>query len=125
KIDLRKDIRVRIGAPEQIAIFLQDERRIELCGSSNHELRSRSHGVQQRTRSHRRERLSRAAVRTKHIVSGNTSTAKAAIDCLYLNRLLAQRRRRHFVADPALHQLFEMISEHVSQLACGAKTILG
>src|SRR5829696_352202 len=108
---------MRIGAPEQIAVFLQDERRVQLRGSSDHQFRSRSHSVQQRTRPHCRQRLSRATVSTKHIVSSNASTAKTAIDCLYLDRLIAKRRRGHSVADPSRDQLLEMVRELVSQLA--------
>src|SRR5215211_652767 len=116
---------MRIGTSEQIAVFLKDERRIKLGGSSDHKLRRRSHMVQQRTRADCRQRLSRSAVSTKHIVSSNAPTAKTAIHCLYLDRLIAERRRGHSVAYPSRDQLLEMICKLVSQLARGSVTILG
>src|ERR671913_236400 len=98
---------MRIGAPQQIAIFLKDERCVEFGGSSDDEFRSRSHSVQQCTRANCRQRLPCATVSTKHIVSSNASAAKTAIDCLYLNRLIAECGRRHSVTDPPRHQLLE------------------
>src|SRR5215213_1362954 len=117
---------MRIRASEQVAVFLKNERRIELGGSGHNELRSRSHSIQQRrARADTSERLSRAAVRTKHIVSSNATTAKAAVDCLHLHRLHARYRRGHSITDSSRQQLFEMNRELVSQLARSPETIFG
>ena len=62
------------------------------------------------------ERLSRAAVRTEHVVGSNPTTAKTAVDSLYLN-LDARYRRGHSVADSSRHQFLEVNRELVSQLA--------
>src|SRR5919205_2782429 len=117
---------MRIGASEQVAFFLENERRVELGGSGNDELRRWSYSVQQRrARSNTSERLSRAAVRAKHIVCSNATTAKAAVDCLHLHRLDTRDRRGHSITDSSRQQLFEMIRELVSQLARGPVTIFG
>src|SRR5205085_1675688 len=97
---------MRIGPAQKITVFLKNERRIELCGSGNDQLRSRSDGMrQQRTRSNCRKWLTRAAMCAVNIVSSNTSTTKTAIDRLHLDRLTAQCLRRHSIAHSARDQL--------------------
>src|SRR5689334_13017944 len=116
---------MRIGASEQVTVFLKNERRVELRGSGDHELRCWSLRMQQgRTRSHTGERLSCAAVSTEDIVGRNTSAAEAAVDRLHLHRLNAcYRMCRHSIAHTSMYQLLEMIRELVSQLACCPVTI--
>src|SRR6185369_3360061 len=115
---------MRIGASEQVAVFLENERRVELGGSGNDELRRRSHSMQQRrARADTSQRLSRTAVCTKHVVGCNATTAKAAVDRLHLHRLDACYRRGHSITDSSRQQLLEMNRELISQLARGPETI--
>src|ERR1044072_1471754 len=117
---------MRNGASEQVAVFLKNERRVELGGSGNDELRSRPYSVQQRrARSDTGERWSPAAVCTKHIIRSDATTAEAAVDCLHLHRLDACYRRGHSITDASGQQLLEMNRELVSELARGPETILG
>src|SRR6185369_6160455 len=112
---------MRIGASQQVAIFLENERRVKLGGSGHYELRRRSHSVEQRARTHCRERLTRAAVRAENIVCRNATAAETAIDRLHLDRLAAQHRRGHTVTHASRHQLLEMYCELVAQFARGAE----
>src|SRR5215213_9723950 len=116
---------MRIGTSEQVAVFLENERRVELRGSSDDELRSWSHRMQQRARSETCERLSRATVRTEDIIGSNAATAETAVDRLHLHCLTTEHRRRHSVAHSSRHQLLEMNRELISQFARRSETIFG
>src|SRR4026208_2624791 len=98
---------MRIGTSQQVAIFLENERRVELSSSRHHEFCSRSYSMQQRARTYCRQRLARAPVRAENILSRNAATAETAIDCLYLDRLTAVHGRRHAVTHASGHQLLE------------------
>src|SRR6185295_10598664 len=105
---------MRIGAPEQVTVFLKNERRVEFSGSSDDELRCWSHRMQQRrARSNTCKRLSRAAVCTEDVVGRNASTAETAVDRLHLHRLNACYRRRHSITHSSIYQLLEMTRELV------------
>ena len=78
-----------ICATKQVAVFLENERRVEFSGSGNDEFCGRSDSVQHRARSDASERLSRATVSTKDIVGSNTTTAETTVDRLHLDRLTA------------------------------------
>src|ERR1041384_7027530 len=109
---------MRIGASEQVTVFLKNERRVEFSGSGDHELRGWSHRVQQRrARSNTSEWLSCAAMSTEDVVGRNTSTAETAVDSCHLHRLNARHGRRHSITHSTRHQLLEMNRELVSQLA--------
>src|SRR6185369_6155057 len=115
---------MRIGASEQVAVFLKDERRVKLSGSGNDELRRRSYSLQQRRAcSDTSERLSRAAVRTKYVIGSNATTAKAAVDSLHLHRLDPCYRRGHSITDSSRQQLLEMNRELVSHFTRSPETI--
>src|SRR6185369_14708879 len=108
---------MRIGASEQVAVFLKNERCIKLSRSSHHELRCRSHSMQQRrARADTGERLSRTAVCTEDVVGRNTSTAETAVDRLYLHCLNTRDRRRHSITHSSRYQLLEVMRECVPQL---------
>src|SRR6185503_18360907 len=111
---------MRVGASKQVAVFLQDERRVEFGGSSNDQLCSRSCSVQRGARSHGCERLSRTAMRAENIIGCDTATAKTAIDSCDLNSLAAEHWGRHSETDESFHQPVEMIGELVAQIARGA-----
>src|SRR6185369_12196074 len=116
---------MRIGAPEQVAFFVENERRIELRGSSNDQLRSRPRRVRkQRTGADASERLPRTAVCAKYVVSGNTATAESTVDRLHLHRLAADGGSGHSITDPSRYQVLEVMRELVSQLARGSETIV-
>src|SRR6476659_804719 len=113
-----------ICASEKIAIFLQDERSIEFGGAGDDEFRGRSSRVQQRARgANSSKRLARATMRAENIVGGNASATETAVDRLHLRGLATNNCGRQPVTDPPRHQLLEMISEFVSQLARRAKAI--
>ena len=88
---------MRIGATQQVAIFLENERRVEFSGSGDNEFRRRSDGVQHRTRTDAGKRLSRATVSTEYVVGSYAATTETTVDRLHLHRLVAQYRRRHSV----------------------------
>src|ERR1043165_156284 len=115
---------MRIGATQQVAIFLENERGVEFSGSGHDEFRCRSDGVQHRTRADPGQRLSRAAVSAEYVVGSNATTAETTVDRLHLDRLVAEGRRRHSVTDSSGQQLLEMIRKLVAQLARRAITIL-
>src|ERR1044071_2412033 len=115
---------MRIGATQQVAIFLEHERGVEFCGSGDNEFRRRSDCMQHRTRANAGERLSRAAVCAEYVVGRDATTTETAVDRLHLDRLVAQDRRRHSVTHSSGQQLLEMIRELVAQLARRAITIL-
>src|SRR5688500_13576073 len=99
---------------KQVAIFLENERRVELRGPRNDELRRRSRGVQRRTGADRGKRLTSTAVCTEHIVCGDAPAAKTAIDSRDLDRFAAEQWRRDAEANLSLHQAVEMICEIVT-----------
>src|ERR1041384_4968677 len=115
---------MRIGATQQVAIFLENERGIELSRSGNDEFRCRSDGVQHRAGTDARDGWSPAAVSAEYVVGSNATTAETTVDRLHLDRLVAQCRRRHSVTHSPGQQLLEMIREFVAQLARRAITIL-
>src|ERR1700752_2509232 len=99
---------MRIGTTQQVAIFLKDERSIELSGAGDNQFCCRSDGVQHCTRADTGERLSRTAVSTKDVVGCNATTAKTTVDRLHLDRLVAQCRGGQSVTNFSVNQVVEV-----------------
>src|SRR5690242_2133031 len=77
QIDFGKNVRVWIGASEQVTLFLQYERSIEFGGASDNEFRGGPRRMRQRTRcADSRQRLTCTAMRAEDIVSGNASATE-------------------------------------------------
>src|SRR5215813_4832918 len=106
---------MRVCASKQIALFLEDERRVEFGGSGDDQLCRGSRSVQHRALADRDQRLSRTAVRAKNVVGCDATATKTAVDSGDLNSFAAEHRRGHAVTDLAVHQLLEMHRERVSQ----------
>src|ERR1044071_8437330 len=103
---------MRIGASEQVTVFLKNERRVEFRGSGNHELRCWPHRMLQRcARSNTSGRWPRATMCTEDIVSRDTSTAKTAVNRCHLHRLNTRNLCRHSITHSSRHQLLEMNRE--------------
>src|ERR1700754_4572266 len=112
-----------ICASQQIALLLQDERRVEFGRSGHDEFRCGPHRVQHRALTCGDEWLTRATVRAENVVSSDASTAETAVDRLHLRGLAADVRRGYAVTDAPRHQVFQMPYEFVPQFACSAETI--
>ena len=117
---------MRIGAADQIALLLQNERCVELSRSSDDQFRRRPRCCKVALAPTAGEWLAGATVGAEHIVGGDSSTTKPAVDRLHLHSLAAEYRRGHSVTHASGHQVLEMDRERVSRMSpAEAKTILG
>src|SRR5687768_148900 len=114
KIDFRKNVRMRISAPDQIVVLLQNEGSIELRCAGHHKFCCGTRHSQCRTRSNPSQRLASATVGTKYVVSRDPAAAKATVDRLHLHGLAAELRCWHSITDAACHQVLKMSCERIA-----------
>src|SRR6185436_9946641 len=110
-------------APDEITIFLQKKRRVQLSRAGYDQL-GRGARRQRGTRVGARERLARSAVCAKDVVRSNPAAAKSAEDRGHGHGLAAQLISGNAITDLAGSEVFKMMRQHVAQFSACLKAML-